>query len=631
MVMVRFEPVGKKVFVNPGVTVFEAAEKVGVKITSECGRTGSCGKCRVIVEDQSSLSEISESELQHIKPAEFRLGYRLACCADVKGDVVVLVPPESRVGVRRIQVKGMERPVKLNPAVEKVHLALSEPAIDDIVPDVERVLDSLREAGFGELEINYELLKTLPDVLRRENWDVTAAIWNGQWIISIEGGDTENSVYGVSVDIGTSKIVGYLVDLTSGDVVAIKSLENPQLAYGEDVLSRIRYTMSGREALKKLQEIVVEAINTVVSEACREAGINSDEVYEFTVAGNTAMHHLLLGIQAKYLTLAPYVPAIKRPVNVRASSLGIKANPRGNVHVLPVIAGFVGADAVADLLATGIYEAPGMHLLMDVGTNGEVFVGNRADIVSCSCAAGPAFEGMHIKHGMKAAEGAIERLKIDPDTWEVEYETIGGGRPLGICGSGMVDAVAEMFECGIIDQRGAFSNEARTPRLRWVGGEPEFVVVWKRESGMDGDITVDRKDIQEIQLAKAAMHTGAAVLMGEMGVTEKDLDRVYIAGAFGEYISPESARFVGLIPDVPTEKIGFVGNTAISGAKMALVSREIRETAQRLSRKVRYVELMTHPDFRREFFDSMFLPHRDLNMYPMVADYFRARNMDLKG
>jgi len=346
--------------------------------------------------------------------------------------------------------------------------------------------------------------------------------------------------------------------------------------------------------------------------------------------GNTAMHHFFLGIQPKYLAFSPYVPALRGAVDAEAGSLKIAVNPHGNVHILPVIAGFVGADAVADVLATGIHEAEEMSLLMDVGTNGEVFVGNREHIISCSCAAGPAFEGMHIKHGMKASTGAIERLKISPDTLEVEYETIGGGKPIGICGSGIVDAVAEMFKCGIINRQGAFNKDVQTPRLQRVGGETEFVIAKSHETGTGSPITVGRKDVEEIQLAKAAMHTGAAILMKRIGVTEDDLDRVYIAGAFGRYINPESARFIGLIPDVPTEKIIFAGNTAISGAKMALLSRESREKAQRLSKDIHYLELTIDPDFQGEFLRSMFLPHQRLEKYPRVLNYLQTRGIDIK-
>jgi len=630
MVTVRFEPEGKGVTVRRGTTLLETARGAGIEIRSECGGKGTCGICRVIVENQADLSDLSERELHHIKPQDLRLGYRLACQTAVEGDTLVYVPKESRLGVRRIQVEGMERPVRLDPAVRKFHLTLVKPTIQDVKPDLERLLDALQRAGVDQPEIDQELLEVLPDTLREAEWNVTVAVWDNRRVVSLERGDTEDSLYGFSVDIGTSKIVGYLINLGSGDVVAVKFTENPQIAYGEDVLSRISYAMKGWESLERLREAVTEAINLLILEACQEAGVNPKSIYEVTVVGNTAMHHFFLGIQPRYLAVSPYVPALRRAVDAEASSLKMSVNPHGNVHVLPVIAGFVGADAVADVLATGIHEAEELSLLMDVGTNGEVFVGNREHTISCSCAAGPAFEGMHIKHGMKASTGAIERLKISPDTLEVEYETIGGGKPIGICGSGIVDAVAEMFKCGIINRQGAFNKDVQTPRLQGVGGEIEFVIAGGNETGTDSPITVGRRDVEEIQLAKAAMHTGAAVLMKRRGVTEDDLDRVYIAGAFGGYLNPESARFIGLIPDVPTEKIIFAGNTAISGAKMALLSREARETAQRLSKDIHYVELTIDPGFQGEFLKSMFLPYQRLEKYPRVLNHFRSRGMDMQ-
>jgi uncharacterized 2Fe-2S/4Fe-4S cluster protein (DUF4445 family) len=626
---IRFEPEGRKTLAECGVTISEAAKQAGIGIRSECGGENSCGKCRVVIESQLKLNGVSGNERKHITPAELSQGYRLACCTIAHGNATVYVPPESRVGIRRIQVEGLIRPIKLDPAIKKFHLILPKPTIYDVSPDFERLVTSIQKKEYIKPEIEYELLKTLSTIFREANWDITATAWNSEKIISIEKGNTEDEIYGFSVDIGTSKIVGYLVDLISGNVVNVQSLENPQIMHGEDVLSRINYTVDCEEGLKKLQTILIEAINNLISKASQESAVDPDRIYEITIVGNTAMHHIFLGITPKYLMIAPYVPSIKRAVDVKANSVRIMASPYANVHVLPVIAGFVGADGVADVLASGIYEMSNVCLLVDMGTNGEVFVGNQEDIVSCSCAAGPAFEGMHIKYGMKASTGAIEKLKIIPDTYDVEYETIDGTEPTGICGSGIIDAVAELFKNRVINERGGFNKNIQTSRLRY-SNEAEFVIAWKDETKLESDITISRKDIQEIQLAKAAIHTGAVALMWKKNLTDHDLDQVYIAGGFGRYINVESARLIGLIPDVPTEKISFIGNTAISGAKMALISRETRETAQRLSTKIRYVELMADPNFRREFLDSIFLPHRNIMRYPTVARNFENTNSGLK-
>lgn len=615
-----FQPEGKRLAVKPSVTVLEAAKEAGIGIRSDCGGEGSCGKCRVIIKNPAEFSGVTDVERKYLSSSELTNGFRLACCARVQGDLVVMVPSESRTARRRIQSIGMERRTNLNPAIKKLYLELSKPTIHDVKPDFERLQEFLQKRGSTNLEIDHELLQTLPNILRKAEWKVTVTTWNDKKIVSVEQGNTEKNKFGFSVDIGTSKIVGYLVDLTRGRTIAVKSAENLQLIRGEDIITRITYAQANDENLKELQHALIETINSLIVDSCQESNVNKQNVYEVTVVGNTAMHHFFLGIQPKNLIFAPYVPAIKGAINVKAASLKIDTNPFGNVHVLPNIAGFVGADAVADVLATGMHEMDKICLLIDVGTNGEVFVGNKENIVACSCAAGPAFEGMHIEYGMKAGTGAIERVRIDSETLDVEFVTIDGGKPVGMCGSGVVDAVAEMFRCGVINQRGDFNKNLETKRARIVNGETKFVIAWKHQTSLGNDITISRRDIQEMQLAKAALHTGATVLMNERNVVEADIEHVYIAGAFGKYLSPESAKLIGLIPDVATEKIEFVGNTAVSGAKMSLLSRQARNEAQEISASVNYVELMTAPGFRQEFLDSVFLPHRNIEKYPSIQN-----------
>jgi len=337
------------------------------------------------------------------------------------------------------------------------------------------------------------------------------------------------------------------------------------------------------------------------------------------------MHHFLLAIQPKHLAFSPYTPAVRKPTNVKAEKLGIKINQNGNIHVLPVIAGFVGADAVGDVLSSGIHESTELSLLLDIGTNTEAFVGNADDILSCSCASGPAFEGAHIKHGMKAVTGAIEKVRIIPDTYKVEYETIDDVKPVGLCGSAMVDIVAELLKNGIINHHGRLNSDIETPRLKTVDKIPEFVLAWENETATGKEITVTQKDIGEIQLAKAAMFTGCSILMKRKNVKKEKIDRILIAGAFGNYINPENAKFIGLVPDVSTEKIEFVGNTAITGAKMVLVSKEARETAEALSKKIRYLELAADPGFSSEFSHALFFPHRDLDRFPSVRKHLKFK------
>jgi len=626
IITVTFEPEGRRVRVPCETSIFHAATEAGIVIRTECGGEGTCGKCRIIVNNKRAVNEVTDTGKTHLSTEEIDSGCRLACRTILRQDVTVMVPEESRIGARKIQISGMERPVQLNPSVKKLHIVLSKPTLSDVRPDFQRLLDHLGNVqGLGALEIDNELLRKLPDVLRDANWDVTIAIWNDCKIVAADAGDTSDKLLGLAVDIGTSKIVGYVVDLMTGETLGIGSIENPQIMHGEDVISRITFAMASGEKLQTLQKLAVEGVNDVLHEACTQASVDPNDIHEMVVAGNTAMHHFLLAIQPKYLALSPYTPAVRGSINAKARELGIKIHRNGIVHVLPIIAGFVGADAVGDVLSSGIHESNELSLLLDIGTNTEVFVGNTEDILSCSCASGPAFEGAHIKHGMKAVTGAIEQVHIDPDTYEVEYKTIGDVKPVGLCGSAMVDVVAGLLKGGLINNHGRLSSEVKISRLKTANNMPEFVLAWENETATRKEIAVTQKDINEIQLAKAAMFTGCSILMKRKGMKRENLDRVLIAGAFGNYINPENAKLIGLVPDVQTEKIEFVGNTAVTGAKMALVSKEAREIAETLSKRVRYLELAIDPDFSREFASALVIPHKDLDRFPSAKEYLKGR------
>jgi uncharacterized 2Fe-2S/4Fe-4S cluster protein (DUF4445 family) len=526
----------------------------------------------------------------------------------VRGEVVVNVPEKSRLKTRKIQLVGMEREVKINPAITKFHVATPHPSLSDVRADVERTIESLVEKyGFYDFRIDLEVLKTLPDTVRAADWSFTAAVWNYEEIVSVEAGDTSDELFGFAMDIGTSKIAGHLVDLATGCTIGMGAVENPQLPYGEDVISRISFAMKNDKNLLKLQKLAVEGVNDVIERVCSDARIEPINIYEVTVAGNTIMHHLFLGIQPRYVALSPFTPAVKHPLNLRARELNLAVNPNARVYMLPNIAGYVGGDAVGDVLATDIYEKEDLCLLIDIGTNTEIFLGNRHGIVSCSCASGPAFEGYHIKHGVKAVSGAIEKVEINPTPLEVRFETIGGEKPVGMCGSGIVDCVAELFKHGVIDIRGNFSGSSRE-RLIVVDGEEEFIVALGHETATGRPISITRSDIDEVLLAKATIHAGSTTLMKRKGLKEGDIDEVYIAGAFGSSINPVNAKTIGLIPDIPTEKVRFVGNTALSGAKLCLISREMRLVAERLSGEIGYIKLTVDPEFPRELAHSLYLP-----------------------
>ena len=621
--IISFRPDGRKIKVEGGRNLLNAAIENGVGIRGECGGIGVCGKCRVIVNNEDAENEPVEAEKKHLAPLELESGYRLACQTFPKRDVDVLIPKESRIGERKILARGIEKQTELNPMVKKFNVKLEKPSMTDIKPDFERLLEALQDSsGLKHLSIEISILRKLPDTLRQANWDVTITVWDDDRIIAVEPGDTTERLFGFAVDVGTSKLVGHLVDLTTGKTVGIAYVENPQLAYGADIITRIAFAMKNESNRETLRKAVVEGINEILMQTCLKARVDRHQVYETVLVGNKVMHHLCLGIQAKYTSLSPYVPATKSSVVVRAEQLQVRMNPNGVGSFLPIIAGFVGADAVADVLATSLYKLEKTSMLIDIGTNTEVFVGNFRDIIACSCASGPAFEGARIKHGMKAETGAIESFCLNPE-FEVEFKTIGNTKPRGLCGSAMIDVVAEMFKFGILDFKGRINPELETPRLRRTGRQMEFVIAWAKETGIDRDIVITQRDVGEIQLAKAAIFAGCSLLMKARNLKQNDLHRIFIAGTFGNYINPENAKSLGMVPDVGRRRIEFVGNTAVTGAKMALVSKESRETTERISREIRYLELAIAPDFNKELSDALFIPNRDPERFPSVSKHLK--------
>ncbi len=606
---VVFQPDGKKTKISLRTIVLEAAKEANVAIRSECGGKGSCGKCKIIVRNSETVSEITKAERDLLSNQEIKFGYRLACQTKILKNTWIALPQESRLTAHRIQTEGFEKEVRLEPSTRKICVKLRKPTLSDVRPDLERLLVTLEKfmSNPKRLQVGLSALKTLPAVLRNSNWHVTVTIWNNDRIVAVEPNDTRSKCYGLAVDVGTSKIVGHLVDMVTGATLGIEALENPQIMHGEDVISRVAYAKRGKTNLNELQKLVVKGINEVLQKVCALARVNPQNVYEAILVGNTAMHHLLLGINPQHLAFSPFAPAVKRQLNIAAKELRIETNPNGTVTFLPIIAGFVGADAVADLIATDICENNKLSMLIDIGTNTEIFLGNKDDVLCCSCASGPAFEGAHIRHGMKATTGAIEKVRIKPANYEVEYETIDNAKPAGMCGSAMIDIVAELLKHNLVDKRGRFLPEPKTERLRKSRKEAEFIIVPKTQTATGREVTISQKDINEMQLAKAAIYTGCKILLKEKNLTENKLERILIAGAFGNYLNVENAKNIRMIPDIPTKRIHFIGNAAITGAKMALRSRKILKRATEIAEKTRYLELANHREFNKHFMEALFL------------------------
>ncbi|MCS7127668.1 MAG: ASKHA domain-containing protein [Sulfolobales archaeon] len=620
MVLVTIEPYGSRVEVCEGSTLLHAIRLAGLSITSLCGGFGSCGKCRVIVISGSSkLSELSQLEVKHLRDSEIRAGYRLSCQVRAFNDVTLYIPVESRVrvGERRAVTRGFMRKVEVKPLVKKIRVQLPPPSLRDQRSDLDRLIDSLKTVvEESKVEVDYEVLKNLPTILRGSNWDVASVLW-GREIVSIEPGDAFSESYGVAIDVGTSKIVVHLIDLTTGEVRAVGLAENPQLAYGEDIVSRMTFANISEDNLRTLQLLLINSINELVESVCRQAGVSINRVYEIVVVGNTAMHHFLLGLKTKYLSASPFTPVVGRTISFKARDLGVKSSTGAIVTFLPVIAGFVGADAVADALATGILSREDNVVLLDVGTNTEIFVGNSERMLVCSAPSGPALEGAHIRHGMKAVDGAIEEVSISSDG-EVEYRVIGDAKPRGICGSAIIDIVAELYRNNFIDSRGKFRRSYGLKRLRKSVNGWEYVIAWSNETSIGKDIVVSEKDISEVMLAKAAIYAGISVLLRRRGLSERDISEIIVAGSFGTHINPLSARIIGIIPDVPGDKVKFVGNTAIMGADMVLLSIDARSEAEKVARTIEYVELSADPYFSEEFSSALLIPHKDVEKFTLV-------------
>jgi uncharacterized 2Fe-2S/4Fe-4S cluster protein (DUF4445 family) len=620
---VRFQPYGSKVAVEAGSSMLDLARDAGVSIESICNSAGRCGKCRVLVRSGAScLTKPSESELKILDESDLGQGVRLACQAKVSspGDIVLEVPEESRRGHHRLLASGVEPKVKLEPAVRKITLRIPPSSLKDLRADDDRLLEVLFKRARVKSRMSPQIHRDLPDALRRDSWTTTVTLFMNEEVIRVEPGDTSDKLLGVAVDIGTTKVVAYLIDLNTGALLATESMPNPQIPYGEDLMSRISYTIKNKDGASILQRTIVDGVNSLISKLCESQKVPAEEVMEVMLVGNTAMHHLFFGIPARHVAAAPYAPAVRTPISVTPGHIGVNMYPFGRVSALPNVAGFVGADAVADLVSSQLYKDKQIGMMIDIGTNTEIIAGNREKLISCSCASGPAFEGAHIKHGMRASTGAIERVWIDPSTYEVSLRTVDDAPPRGICGSGIVDAVAEMFRTGIVDESGRLALKLEKSGVRKSGqGYPEFVLAKGNETSTGDDITITQHDIQEIQLAKAAIFTGVAILMRKLRLRCSQLSRVYAAGAFGTYVDASSAITIGMYPDVPVERIKFIGNAAGSGARMCLRSAKMRRVAEQLSRRIRYVELAAEKDFQTEFAMAMFLPHRDVSRFPRAS------------
>jgi uncharacterized 2Fe-2S/4Fe-4S cluster protein (DUF4445 family) len=603
--IINFQPVGKRVQTDSRLSILNAAQDGGIALASICGGVGICDSCKIRLIN-GLLTEPTVEEQVIYSENELQAGFRLACQSYPMSDITIEIPPESLTAPQRLQIEGMVNSIYLDPPVISIELTIPEPSITDLRSDTVRIKDTLIENGYSSpVEIIFPVLDTMSPLLRSNNWKVNMVMRKGELIAVLPSG---SPILGLAIDIGTTKLAAYLCDLETGAILAKSGAMNPQTAFGEDVISRISYSNNFPNGQYILQSRVIETLNSVIEDLCvsthkSNSSINPGQIVEVVAVGNTAMHHFFAGLPVHQLGVAPYVPAVSEPLELDAHHIGLKIARGAKIHLPANIAGYVGADHVAMLLATGMDSAKKTTIAIDIGTNTEISLAYNNQLFSCSCASGPAFEGAHIQAGMRAAPGAIERVQLIQG--KLRIQTIDNLDPIGICGSGILDAIACMRENGIIDHRGSF-----TPSHLGVmntDNKSEFILVDHQTSGNGRDIVINRKDINEIQLAKGAIRTGIEVLLKYAGITAELVEDFIIAGAFGTYINIPSAIQIGMFPSLPLNRFQQVGNAAGAGARQILLSMKLRHLAEDIARRSNYVELSNYPNFTDIFSKSLFL------------------------
>ncbi len=660
------QPSGSRGQVEEGLSIRSAARDLGVEIESICAENATCGKCMVLIEEgrfekynidsrRDNVSPVTNEEAAYfarrpklLKDKGWEVGQvRLSCQCKIQGDVLINVPEESRGNKQIVRKSASQREIEIKPAVRKYLVTMSPPTLERPIADWERLAKGLETSmalvrgteeklpRWNEMSIDYQCLRTLSSTLREAKWNVTVSVWQDKEVVQVQAGYHEDS-YGAAVDIGSTTVALYLCNVRTGEMLAAESEMNPQIVYGEDVMSRIQYTIEHPDGLEKLHKAIISTLNKLLKQAAHTARIKTSEISEMVLVGNSTMHHLLLNLPPKDLGLAPFVPAIHKSVDVKARELGLHINPSGNIHVLPTIASFVGADTSAMIVAEEPHKQDENWLLIDIGTNAELVLGNRKRLVCTSTPTGPALEGAHVEYGMRAAPGAMERIHIDETTLEPKYKVIGvngwntdhaefKGQVKGICGSAIIDGVAELFRAGIVDSRGKFKTGLSSNRIRKGESGWEYVIAWAEETSIGRDIPMTQQDVRQIQLAKAALFTAARTLLKRSGLETPD--KIILAGGFGSYIDKEKAMLIGLIPDCELDKVYAVGNSAGDGARIALLNIEKRREIESVARKVERFELPTDPEFQNQFMLATSFPHMS-EPFPHIAHLIPNRVAD---
>lgn len=622
---VDFPSEDQSIQVSTGTLISEAIRDAGLSIAQPCGGQGRCGRCAVIVGGDGARRR---STIRLTK-ADMEAGFSLACQTVIEGDIRVEIPEQERIERRLVTdhvAAKVSLPFDYSPEEHQTLVALQvelpPPTLQDNLDDLRRLERELAVQGFPEVEVPLDLLRTMPDVLRGAEWApwvLLEQVSSGGQARLIDLSQEPIEPYGLAVDIGTTTVTAYLVDLTSGDVKSTAAEYNGQIARGEDVISRIIYAAKG-DGSQELSGLVRETIHTLLERMRLRTGVEPESIYKVSVSGNTTMMHLFLALPSDSIRRTPYIPVVNHPPNLLGSQVGLNVHPHATVDCLPSVASYVGADITAGALASGLERADELTLFIDVGTNGETVLGTKEWMITCACSAGPAFEGAGVVDGMRATTGAIEEVWIHSDTFEPTYRVIGESKPKGICGSGLISLLAELFVTGVIDRSGNVKLDADTPRAREGEHGPEYVLVWGEETESGKDIALTKVDVENLMRAKAAIYAGFSVLADSVGVDLADVGQVLIGGAFGRYINVEKAIQIGLLPDLSWDRFHFLGNTSVLGAYMALLSRDARQKVEDISAGMTYVELSADNTFYDAFTAALFLPHTEIKRFPSVAE-----------
>ncbi len=635
-VRILFLPENRYITVDRGENLLKAAMLADVHVNASCGGAGSCGKCRVVVEK----GEVEREPNPKLSEAEAAQGFALACRTRVLSDLEVRIPLESRIGDKRFFERAEPQPAvghllsadewekrlpawEPDPPVRKVHLKLNPPTLDDNTADAERVKRGLAvQEGIRDVVIDYRALQRLPNLLRQSGWDITVTLINTEEerrVVRVEQGDTTGRQSAIAIDVGTTTISAELLDLKSGEVLARASDYNAQVAFGEDVITRIIYATKGT-GLAKLQSVVTGTIWNLIVSLVEKSGVEYGDITHLVVAGNTTMTHLLLELNPRYIREEPYIPSATFFPWTKASELGLRIAPGVYLYPIPCVASYVGGDITAGILASGVFNTDKLTLYIDIGTNGEMVLGNREWLLACSCSAGPAFEGGGVKHGMRATRGAIEQVRIDKFNYEPMIITVENHKPVGICGSGLIDALAELFLAGVINEKGKFERDLPTDRVRVTENGAEYVLVRAEDSATRRDIVITEVDIDNLMRAKAAVYAGIEILLSSMDMEVGMVEELLMAGAFGRYLEIDKAVTIGLLPDIGYDRIKFVGNGSLLGAHLAALSRGMLSRTQDIARQMTYLELSKNPDFMEKYVSALFFPHTDLDAFPRVRE-----------